>query len=185
MTTSGCCMIGFLLVFPLGYVDSSCKNLLEGMQDGYRVKRTDKEVQSCIYIDQSNKSIEIGVGTAHHHLTDCEECTCQLSGELHCCTFRAKTGPSSYPSTCTLLETSNCGYRLVLKSDESSPCIEGPIYPQSTPGSITATRSALPDTTKAFQRRSESKETNSATGYSANFYTPYSLLLFVMSVLLR
>lgn len=46
--------------------------------------------------------------------------------------FGAKAGIMDVPSACTLVKVNKCESKLVLKSDERTPCKTEPIYPSST-----------------------------------------------------
>lgn len=46
--------------------------------------------------------------------------------------FGAKAGKMDVPSACTLVKVNNCESKLVLKSDERTPCKAEPVYPSST-----------------------------------------------------
>nr|XP_022338548.1 uncharacterized protein LOC111134051 [Crassostrea virginica] len=153
-----CAAIALLTLSLLGGVQGSCK-IYKKEAEGYSVQRNDAGVVSCSYIDQSGTKIQVLVNATNRHPLECEDCKCQTSGELHCCVYGTRAGLVSHPSTCTLVKVSNCESKLVLKSDEKTPCIEGPIYPSSTEAN-TDDKSA--GAKGASQQEAGSKNDNSA-----------------------
>ncbi|XP_061166510.1 uncharacterized protein LOC133191829 [Saccostrea echinata] len=176
-------LVLILSVHFLGSIECSCKMYTEGA-DGYNVVRDDKGVKLCIYVDQAGRSVEVNVNRTHRHPTDCEDCKCQPSGDLHCCMYGAKAGKTSYPSTCTLVKVGNCDHKLVLKSDEKTPCIQGPIYPPSTTISVNAETRVSNQSTPTSLQRDPKPQGGDGAAVSLRCFPPFLLLFGVLSVIL-
>ena len=94
-----------------------------------------------------------------------------------CLRYGTRAGLVSHPSTCTLVKVSNCESKLVLKSDEKTPCIEGPIYPSSTEAN---THDKSSGAKGASQQEAGSKNDNSA----ANAIRPCAAIFFFIMFLI-
>ncbi|XP_011436167.3 uncharacterized protein [Magallana gigas] len=125
------CWIALLTLTVAGYARGTCMRYEKegGSNTGNGVETP---VTKCTYSDQNGKTIEINVNATYRHLTDCTDCKCLTSGVVECCAFGAKAGKMDVPSACTLVKVNNCESKLVLKSDERTPCKAEPVYPSST-----------------------------------------------------
>lgn len=123
--------IALLTLTVAGYARGTCMRY-EKERDSNTGNGIETSVTACTYSDQSGKTIEINVNATYRHLTDCTDCKCLTSGVVECCAFGAKAGIMDVPSACTLVKVNKCESKLVLKSDERTPCKAEPVYPSST-----------------------------------------------------